>query len=55
MNDIYKIRRTETNGDRGGPRILERLWRPVEINDIYKIRRTETNGDRGGPRRLEGL
>ena len=54
MHDIHKIRKAETNGDRGGPRRLERLWRPVEVHDIYKIR-AETNEDRGGPRRLEGL
>ena len=44
--------RTETNGDRGGPRRLEELWRPVEVHDINKVRRAETNGDREGPRGL---
>ena len=33
MISIKIIRRAETNGDRGGPRRLER---PVEVHDIYK-------------------
>ena len=55
VHDIYKIRKAETNRDKGGPGRLERLWRPVEVHDIYRIRSAEINGGRGGLRRLEGL